>query len=94
MRSHVIPKPTNNLIIPTIINNIINLLNSKTTKKIIKILDCKIQVLNAIAIGIIFVKFYYNKSKKPLFFKVKQEAYIRLYKSYKLLAAKSKKLSK
>ena len=71
-----IKKALNKALYSFIINNIINLLNSKLVKKTTKILNYKIQVLNAIAINIISAKYYYNKLKKPLFFKIKQKVYI------------------
>ena len=55
--SFAIKKASNKALYKFIINNIVNLLNSKTTKKIIKILNYKIQVSNAIAIGIMLAKY-------------------------------------
>jgi hypothetical protein len=55
--SLAIKKALNKALYRFIINNIIDLLSAKTTKKIIKILNYKIQVFNAIAIGIIFAKY-------------------------------------
>jgi hypothetical protein len=55
--SLAIGKAPNEALYGFIVNNIINLLNAKTTKKIIEILDCRIQVSDAIAIGIILAKY-------------------------------------
>jgi hypothetical protein len=55
--SLVIKKAPNKALYKFIVNNIINLLNAKTTKKIIKILNYKIQVFNAIIIRIILAKY-------------------------------------
>ena len=57
MLSLVIGKALNKALYKFIINNIINLLSAKTTKKTIEILDYKIQVSDAIAIKIILVKY-------------------------------------
>jgi hypothetical protein len=55
--SLAIKKALNKALYKFIVNNIINLLNAKTTKKTIKILNYKIQVSNAIAIRIMLVKY-------------------------------------
>jgi len=55
--SPVIRKALNKVLYKFIVNNIIDLLSTKTTKKTIKILDCKIQVFDAIAIRIILAKY-------------------------------------
>ena len=55
--SLAIKKAPNKALYKFIVNNIINLLNAKTTKKITKILNYKIQVSDAITIGIILVKY-------------------------------------
>jgi vacuolar-type H+-ATPase subunit C/Vma6 len=52
-----IKKALNKALYKFTINNIIDLLSAKTTKKIIEILDYNIQVSNTITIGIILVKF-------------------------------------
>jgi hypothetical protein len=57
MLSLAIGKALNEALYRFIVNNIINLLSAKTTKKTIKILDCKIQVSNAIIIRIILAKY-------------------------------------
>jgi hypothetical protein len=54
--SLAIGKALNKALYGFIVNNIINLLSAKTTKKTIKILDYKIQVSDAIAIGIMLAK--------------------------------------
>jgi hypothetical protein len=55
--SLAIKKAPNKALYRFTVNNIIDLLSAKTTKKITKILNYKIQVFNAIAIGIIFAKY-------------------------------------
>ena len=52
-----IKKALNKALYKFIVNNIINLLNAKTTKKITKILNYKIQVSDAIVIRIILAKY-------------------------------------
>jgi hypothetical protein len=52
-----IKKALNKALYRFIVNNIIDLLNAKTIKKTIEILDYKIQVFDTIAIRIILVKY-------------------------------------
>jgi hypothetical protein len=52
-----IKKALNKALYRFIVNNIIDLLNAKTIKKTIEILDYKIQVSDTIAIRIILVKY-------------------------------------
>jgi hypothetical protein len=55
--SLAIKKALNKALYKFIVNNTINLLNAKITKKITKILDYKIQVSDTITIRIILVKY-------------------------------------
>jgi hypothetical protein len=55
--SLAIKKAPNKALDKFIVNNTINLLSAKTTKKTIKILDYKIQVSEAIAIRIMLAKY-------------------------------------
>jgi hypothetical protein len=55
--SLAIGKALNKALYKFTVNNIIDLLSAKTTKKIIEILNCKIQVSNAIAIRIMLAKY-------------------------------------
>ena len=55
--SLAIRKAPNKALYGFIINNIVDLLSAKITKKTTKILDYKIQVSNAIIIGIISAKY-------------------------------------
>jgi len=57
MLSLAIGKALNEALYKFIVNNIIDLLSAKTIKKTIKILDCKIQVSDIIAIGIMLAKY-------------------------------------
>ena len=57
MLSLAIGKALNEALYKFIVNNIIDLLSAKITKKTIKILNCKIQVSDAIAIRIILAKY-------------------------------------
>jgi hypothetical protein len=43
---------------------------------------------------VVSTKYYYNKKHKLMFFKVRDEVYLRLYKGYLIPAEKNRKLDK
>jgi hypothetical protein len=91
--SAAIGKAPNEALYGFTVNNTVDLLSPNLSRKFTGIPECRIQVSDAIAIGQMSAKAQYDKSRKPLFLEVGEEAYIRLHKGYKLPAIKSKKIS-